>query len=220
MLELSLNIFYNAPFKPVITLESKRKMLYSKTKKAGGSIIRLPYRALLNGMGMRSAASAFPSLLIGKLHPLSGRSSARIWQSGAVAAREAHNLEVVGPSPASATSAEAPPFQRLFSDGREPELVPRADMLQKHMKEFYTSPQWKSKRAAILARDGYMCQRCKRYGRQREATTVHHIKHYDEYPELALESDNLISLCEACHNFFHPEKAKKSNKSRGNHRYF
>ena len=88
------------------------------------------------------------------------------------------------------------------------------------MKEFYTSPQWKAKRAAILSRDGYMCRECKRYGRQREATTVHHIKHYDEYPELALESDNLISLCEACHNKMHPEKAKKSNKSRGNHRYF
>ena len=60
-----------------------------------------------------------------------------------------------------------------------------------HMSDFYTSSAWKAKRAAILSRDGYQCQRCKRYGRLREATTVHHIKHYDEYPELALESDNL-----------------------------
>ena len=88
------------------------------------------------------------------------------------------------------------------------------------MKDFYTSSAWKSKRAAILHRDGYMCKRCKRYGRMREATTVHHIKHYDEYPELGLDSDNLVSLCEACHNKMHPEKAKKSNKSRGNRRYF
>ena len=54
----------------------------------------------------------------------------------------------------------------------------------------------------------------------RQATTVHHIKHYDEYPELALNNDNLISLCEACHNNMHPEKAKKANKSRGKRRYF
>ena len=54
----------------------------------------------------------------------------------------------------------------------------------------------------------------------REATTVHHLKHYDEYPELGLNDDNLISLCDACHNFFHPEKAKNANKSRGKRRYF
>ena len=59
------------------------------------------------------------------------------------------------------------------------------------MNDFYNSTAWKSKRAAILSRDGYMCRECRRYGRQREATTVHHIKHYDEYPELGLDSDNL-----------------------------
>ena len=90
----------------------------------------------------------------------------------------------------------------------------------RYMQDFYTSTAWKNKRAAILSRDGYMCRECKRYGRQRPATTVHHIKHFDEYPELALESDNLISLCEACHNKMHPEKAKNANKSRGNRRYF
>ena len=88
------------------------------------------------------------------------------------------------------------------------------------MKDFYTSTIWKAKRQAILSRDGYMCQNCKRYGRLKQATTVHHIKHYDEYPELALNNDNLISLCEACHNNMHPEKAKKANKSRGKRRYF
>lgn len=82
------------------------------------------------------------------------------------------------------------------------------------MNKFYKSAAWKRKCEAILRRDGYMCQRCKRYGRQREAVTVHHIKHYDEYPELALDSSNLISLCNECHNAEHPEKAEKANKSR------
>ena len=35
------------------------------------------------------------------------------------------------------------------------------------------------------------------------------IKHVDEYPELAFESSNLISLCAACHNKRHPEKGGK-----------
>lgn len=76
----------------------------------------------------------------------------------------------------------------------------------------YNCKRWKRKREWILKRDGYMCQRCKRYGRQREAKTVHHIKHADEYPELAYKDDNLISLCDACHNAEHPEKAKKKNR--------
>lgn len=84
---------------------------------------------------------------------------------------------------------------------------------------FYKSKAWERKRAAILRRDGYMCQRCKRYGRQREAQTVHHIKHYDEYPELALDNNNLISLCNECHNAEHPEKAVKANQNR-KHTYY
>ena len=74
------------------------------------------------------------------------------------------------------------------------------------LREFYDGKAWRSKRAKILRRDGYMCQHCKRYGRRREATEVHHIKHLDEFPELALVDSNLISLCHACHNRQHPEK--------------
>nr|DAL38850.1 MAG TPA_asm: NinG recombination protein [Caudoviricetes sp.] len=71
----------------------------------------------------------------------------------------------------------------------------------------YNSPRWKRKRLQILKRDGYMCQHCKRYGKAVPATTVHHIQHADEYPEMAFADKNLISLCEGCHNKQHPEKA-------------
>lgn len=71
----------------------------------------------------------------------------------------------------------------------------------------YTCAKWKKKRREILRRDGYQCRECRRYGRVREATEVHHIKHADEYPELAYKSQNLVSLCHACHNKMHPEKA-------------
>ena len=78
----------------------------------------------------------------------------------------------------------------------------------------YHSPRWKRKRAAILRRDGYLCQECKRYGRRRQATTVHHIRHADEYPELAYTDGNLVSLCSTCHQKAHPEKGAKGIASR------
>lgn len=70
----------------------------------------------------------------------------------------------------------------------------------------YKSKKWKRKRLCILRRDGYLCVECKKYGRRREAVTVHHILHADEYPELAYDDNNLESLCNACHNKMHPEK--------------
>ena len=72
--------------------------------------------------------------------------------------------------------------------------------------EFCKTRRWQSMRKAVLRRDRFLCVDCKRYGRLTQATTVHHIKHYDEHPELALEPSNLVSLCSGCHNARHPEK--------------
>ncbi len=77
----------------------------------------------------------------------------------------------------------------------------------KLIKEFdYKSKKWKHKRLCILRRDKYLCVECQKSGRRREAVTVHHILHTDEYPELGYDDNNLVSLCNACHNKMHPEK--------------
>ena len=82
--------------------------------------------------------------------------------------------------------------------------------MQYESNPFYLTAKWKRKRARILRRDGYQCQDCKRYGRMREATEVHHIKHLEDNPELAYVDDNLVSLCKSCHNARHPEKGRKN----------
>lgn len=68
---------------------------------------------------------------------------------------------------------------------------------------FYKSAKWERKRAAILKRDEYLCQECKRYNKSTEANVVHHIFPLEQYPEYALENWNLISLCHQCHECMH-----------------
>ena len=83
---------------------------------------------------------------------------------------------------------------------------------------FEGSYAWKKKRAAILKRDGYLCVECRRYGRHDanglpiRATLVHHIVEVEDAPELALTDSNLVSLCDACHNRAHPDRAEKRRR--------
>lgn len=72
---------------------------------------------------------------------------------------------------------------------------------------FYNSSEWKLKRLDILKRDNYECQWCKAEGRVTVADAssleVDHIKELEENPNLALEDDNLRTLCKDCHNKRH-----------------
>lgn len=76
----------------------------------------------------------------------------------------------------------------------------------------YRTYRWVKKREAILARDHRACQLCRTKGKYRPATTVHHVKHLKDAPELALEDSNLISLCAACHEALHPERHKEKQR--------
>ena len=68
---------------------------------------------------------------------------------------------------------------------------------------FYKTSKWKRKRPSILRRDKYECRECRRYGKARQATTVHHVHPLKDRPELSLTSWNLISLCGECHGKMH-----------------
>ena len=88
-------------------------------------------------------------------------------------------------------------------------------MENKESNPFYHRAAWKRAREEALRRDRYMCQDCMArfragYGiRPHRATMVHHIEPIEERPDLALRLDNLVSLCDECHNKRHPEKAGK-----------
>lgn len=92
----------------------------------------------------------------------------------------------------------------------EIELVKWIISLIQHnnIKAFYNSGVWLSKRAEALDRDNNECQKCKARGGFSPANCVHHKKHVKKHPELALDLENLNSLCNSCHDEEHPEKLK------------
>lgn len=86
---------------------------------------------------------------------------------------------------------------------------------------FYNHVTWRNKRNEIKERDNYECQRCKVQGkvkldnyeknknnRKKIKLVVHHKKELEHYPELALENDNLETLCVECHNEIHDRNFK------------
>ena len=69
-----------------------------------------------------------------------------------------------------------------------------------------------------MLRDGGMCVTCMAEFAQCErvrpeaATLVHHVIPVEQRPDLALDLDNLVSLCDSHHAKCHPEKGKRGNE--------
>ena len=70
---------------------------------------------------------------------------------------------------------------------------------EKFSKDFWRSEGWRRLRYETIKRHGAKCQCCGRNPRQ-DGIKLHvdHIKPRSEYPELALDPDNLQVLCEDC----------------------
>lgn len=77
---------------------------------------------------------------------------------------------------------------------------------QEERDAFYNSSKWRNFRLKILKRDNYECLHCKARGlvtTTDKRLIVDHIKELKDYPELALDPDNLRTLCHACHEKRH-----------------
>lgn len=68
---------------------------------------------------------------------------------------------------------------------------------------FYDSKPWRDVRYQRLLRDEFLCQHCLEEGRYKEADLVHHIVETKTDWSKRLDIDNLVSLCEASHNWVH-----------------
>lgn len=78
---------------------------------------------------------------------------------------------------------------------------------------FYKSKAWKQCRAAYISKCGGLCEMCLAKGIYKPGYIVHH-KIYlteDNYkdPSIALNSENLIYVCEPCHNTIHFAHGKR-----------
>ena len=67
--------------------------------------------------------------------------------------------------------------------------------------EVYKKKSWRRLRLAVLKRDKYQCQECKRKGITRDADMVHHCN--PDALDMFYDTGNLISLCNTCHNVMH-----------------
>ena len=71
--------------------------------------------------------------------------------------------------------------------------------------------KWLRVKRAAFERDEYKCQIC---GSQKDLCG-HHVKEKAQYPELAYEVSNIITLCKHCHAKQHPGKEKLILRKRG-----
>ena len=85
--------------------------------------------------------------------------------------------------------------------------------MQEFAERFYKGTAWQRTRAHAWARDRGLCQRCLKRGIIRPAEIVHHkIELTPENisdPEIALNLDNLESLCRDCHGEQHAKTVKR-----------
>lgn len=68
--------------------------------------------------------------------------------------------------------------------------------------QFYWSIEWRRLRKYVMEKYNYICQQC-----NEPAKVVHHIEWITDSnlhdPEITLNEDNLIPLCQECHNNVH-----------------
>lgn len=100
---------------------------------------------------------------------------------------------------------------------------------------FYKSPEWIKLKRSVLREAHFECAECRKLGKvtrwdvdkdgvKHMLSTVHHVCHVRDHPELAMSrwytdgtgarKENLIPVCKVCHNRLHPEKVQAKDTNR------
>lgn len=81
---------------------------------------------------------------------------------------------------------------------------------------FYSWRAWRKLRKQVRRMDNGECQLCKARGRYRRGSIVHHVKHVEDRPDLALSvwdpdtgERQLVTVCKSCHEALHPESMRQ-----------
>ncbi|WIF94304.1 HNH endonuclease [Caminicella sporogenes] len=105
--------------------------------------------------------------------------------------------------------------EKIVEDERK-ERYKRYNQSRTDVKEqkFYQSKEWKHVREIVKSRDKGLCLLCLSEKKINYCDTVHHIEELKVNWNKRLDLDNLICLCESCHQYVHrqysiSEKEKK-----------
>ncbi|WIV10534.1 HNH endonuclease signature motif containing protein [Proteiniborus sp. MB09-C3] len=80
--------------------------------------------------------------------------------------------------------------------------------------KFYNSKPWKVTRQVVISRDNGLCLLCLYRKLIRSYYTVHHIEELKENWDKRLDFENLICLCESCHQYVHDVYNKSEESKR------
>lgn len=75
---------------------------------------------------------------------------------------------------------------------------------RKEAKRFYASARWQRVRRIKLSEEPF----CQEEGCDELAVDVHHIKPWQEFPDMTFTMENLESLCKSCHNGKRPKRGE------------
>ena len=93
-----------------------------------------------------------------------------------------------------------------------------SDKVAKDKQDIYNSREWKELRIAKLRSTDGLCEECLKEGIVTIARPVHHIipietaRTKEEMRRLAFDWNNLMSLCQSCHNRIHKELGSNTAK--------
>jgi len=85
-----------------------------------------------------------------------------------------------------------------YKDGRSPE---RQRLYAQHTGKVFIK--------RILRRDDYKCKKCGANNVGKRQLHIHHIKNWNNYPELRFIDSNVVTLCYKCHAWVHSKANKE-----------
>lgn len=88
---------------------------------------------------------------------------------------------------------------RTVTDRCECQSIKQASAEDYRKKKSERYPSGWDQLAAEYRADNPLCERCLKHGRTTAAKDVHHKAKVSDAPELALDWDNLMSVCRKCH---------------------